>query len=261
MLIRLLLCLLPCWLLAANAWSATYNAYNTYLYPPFVDARGGGLASDVVALLNKHLGGDRLVLVNVPRARFLVEASQPGRDVDGIALFLVPEFVDDRLPPGRYQWSAPLFADFNVLVFRGDGQPSGALPVALKGWRFGAVRGNVYRFVDPLVARGDVLRDEGADELGNLRKLAAGRIDFTQLNQMYFRSLSRQGTELQGLVAVMEPGSVFQRRILLSRQAPRAFTAKLAAALARLRHDPEWLALAARYGVPPQSGTRGKGAR
>lgn len=242
-------CVLLGWLLAAPAWGATYTAYNTYLYPPFVHADGSGLARDMVALLNRHMGEDRFVLANVPRARFLVMASQAGRDFDGIALFLVPRFVEGRLPPGRYLWSAPIFRDFNVLVFRATHQPSGPLPGALHGWRFGAVRGNTYTYVDPLVARGAVQRDEGADELGNLRKLAAGRIDFTQLNQMNFRQLNSDVQDLQGLVAVMEPGSMFQRHILLSRHAPEALRARLAAVLARLPQDREWQQLAARYGV------------
>jgi len=49
------------------------EAYNTYLYPPFVRDGGGGLAAELVARLNVQLAGKyQLLLVNLPHYNVLV---------------------------------------------------------------------------------------------------------------------------------------------------------------------------------------------
>jgi polar amino acid transport system substrate-binding protein len=239
-------------LLAWPMWAAgaTYQAYNTYLHPPFVQPDGGGLAAELVEMLNRRLGQDRFVLVNVPRARFIAMANKSRGRIDGIALFLSPAFVGESLA-GRVGWSAPLFADHNVLVF-GPGQaPAAPMPASLRGKRFGAVRGHMYRVLDGMARRGELRYDTVGDEMNNLRKLMAGRIDFTLLNRLYFRALAEAEPELEQLVALPEPGGDFLRYILLSPRLPPATARRVDEAVQALAHDRQWQATLARYGVAP----------
>jgi len=244
-------------LLAWPAWgaAATYTAYNTYLHPPFVQPDGNGLASELVQALNRNMGEDEFVLRNVPRARFVAIAGHRER-IDGIALFLSPAFLKPALARS-YHWSEPLFADRNVLVFKAGNVPESMMPRSLRGLRFGAVRGHVYRYFDSMERRGAIRVDEVGDEMNNLRKLVAGRIDFTLINRLHFRALAEQSPELQQLVTAPEPGGRFLRHILVSPRLPPATSRRVAAAVQALRHDPEWLAALARYGAVPARITSG----
>ncbi len=245
-------------LLAWPLWAAAaiYPAYNTYLHPPFVRPDGGGLAADLVAALNRHMGPDSFVLENVPRARFLAMANRSQGRIGGIALFLSPTFVREPLT-SRVGWSAPLFADHNVLVFRAGHVPSRQMPASLRGLRFGAVRGNVYRFLDGMARRGELHYEEVADETTNLRKLVAGRIDFTLLNRLHFHALADVMPELQQLAATPEPGGDFLRHVLLSPSLPPETAQRLAAAIQALQRDAEWQAILDKVGV--RSGNRTQG--
>ncbi len=245
-------------LLAWPIWAAaaTYTAYNTYLHPPFVQPDGNGLAAELVQALNRNMGDDQFVLQNVPRARFLAMAGHGPKRIDGIALFLSPAFLKSPLAR-RYRWSAPLFSDHNVLVFKAGNVPASPMPASLRGLRFGAVRGHVYRFLDDMERRGELRVDEVGDEMNNLRKLVAGRIDFTVVNRLHFHALAEHSPELQQLVATPEPGGDFLRYILQSPRLPPRTAQRLAAAVQALQHDPEWQAVLARYGAVPARPTSG----
>ena len=95
---RLCTILLRAALPRAQAAAATLVAYNTYLYPPFRNADGSGLAADLVALLNRHMQGDQFKLVHVPRARLLVRLDDAADPFNGIAIFLNPALVGPSAP-------------------------------------------------------------------------------------------------------------------------------------------------------------------
>jgi polar amino acid transport system substrate-binding protein len=239
-------------LLASPIWAvgATYKAYNTYLHPPFVLPDGGGMAAELVDALNRRLGEDQFVLVNVPRARFIALANKSQGRIDGIALFLSPQFLKEPLAR-RVSWSGPLFTDHNVLVFRPGEVPASPLPASLRAKRFGAVRGHVYHQLDGMARRGEVRYEEVGDEMTNLRKLMAGRIDFTLLNRLHFRALAESTPALGRLVATPLPDGDFVRYILLSSRLPAETAQRVAAAVEALPRDAAWQAILARYGVVP----------
>ncbi|WP_342116689.1 substrate-binding periplasmic protein [Pseudoduganella sp. OTU4001] len=237
-------------LFSAQAVAAPVIAYNTYLYPPFRNADGSGLAHDLVMLLNQRMGGEQFKLVHVPRARLLMHLDHPVQRFNGIAIFLNPAFVG-RQRAALFNWSEPLFSDRNVLVFRGAPVSAGELAAGKKGRRFGGVRGNHYQLWDPLVLRGQLQRDDGADEWGNVRKLEAGRIDFTQMNALTFEAMQAQAPELAYLTAVPEPSDSNRRCILISQSLSAPMAERLSRIVSELPADPAWQALMQRYGLHP----------
>src|SRR5262245_10594938 len=104
------LCALLLMLLGAAmpAAAAPVNVYNTYLYPPFHNADGSGMAADLVALLDRRLGGGQLKLVHLPRRRLLSLMDDQERPFDGMAVFLNPAFVGAQRA-ARVDWSEALF--------------------------------------------------------------------------------------------------------------------------------------------------------
>lgn len=235
-------------LAAPLAPAAELVAYNTYLYPPFVNDDGSGLAPTLVAFFNRQFKGQHTFrLDNIPRARLLAGPLANAGKFDGVVLLLAPTFIDDA-EKTRYLWSRPLFDDFNVLVFRGPQKPQYTKLKELQGMTMGAIRGNRYSGLDEMVAKGELKQDMGSSELDNLRKIALGRIDFTQMTRLLYFSLIAKWDLGAGLAAIPRPEMPsFQRHVFVGRNHPQ-LAAQLDRALLALSCDAGWQREAHQWG-------------
>ncbi|MYN06218.1 hypothetical protein [Pseudoduganella aquatica] len=94
-----------------------------------------------------------------------------------------------------------------------------------------------------------VVRQDTNGERSNLLKLAAGRIDFTQMNRLLYGSMAGEPEFAGHLEAEPEPGvAPFTRRLFVGPHR-KDLLASLNAALAALPCDAQWRAVAARYGI------------
>lgn len=224
------------------------NAYNTYLYPPFVNEDGSGIAADLVARLNAHLAGYTLVLRNVPRRRLMMLDTREQAKFDGVVLLLAPAFINDEKQP-RFLWSDPVFEDYNVLVFAGTATPPVASAADLKGKRLGAILGNRYLYMEDLVQAGSIVREDTTGERLNLRKVVGGRVDFTQMNRLLYGHMAAEPEFRGKLAAIAEPGMPpFIRRLFVGPH-QSALLGKLNVALAALPCDQQWRATAHRHRI------------
>lgn len=233
-------------LLAQAACAAEINltAINTYRYPPFMYPDGSGTCQELVKHLNQRLAGRyHFDLQHLPRMRLLrVHLDQPTH-FDAVGLLLAPNFIDDD-SRARYLWSTPVFEDFNVLVFRGPQAPDVRLLSDLRGKRYGGIRGYRHVGLESMLADGVILLEPANDELSNLRKLLAGRVDFTQMNHFQFRQMTANPEFMGKLSSVRTPGpSVFSRHLFVARDRPELLAA-INEALATLPCNPEWRAMA-----------------
>lgn len=225
------------------------DAYNTYLSPPFLNPDGSGIAADLVARLNAHLeGAYRLRLRHVPRQRLMLAGMRNPAGFDGVGLLLTPAFVNDDTRP-RFLWSEPVFYDYNVLVFAAAAVPQLESVDDLRGLRFGAIIGYRYLNLERLLADGCLRRqDTGAERL-NLRKVALGRVDFTQMNRLLYSTIESEPEFAGKLAAIPEPGAPpFARRLFVGPHR-KELLARLNAALAALPCDQPWRASAARHHI------------
>ena len=251
-LLALLLTVLPPMLPGAGrVWAAEQqlDAYNTYLSPPFLNPDGSGIAADLVARLNVHLAGSyRLRLKHVPRQRLMLAGMRKPAAFDGVGLLLSPGFVNEDRNP-RFLWSEPVFYDHNVLVFAATAAPQLESVENLRGLRFGAIIGYRYMNLERLLEDGSLQRqDTGAERL-NLRKVALGRVDFTQMNRLLYGAVEGEPEFAGKLAAIPEPGAPpFARRLFVGPHR-KALLQRLNAALAALPCDPSWRASAARHQI------------
>jgi polar amino acid transport system substrate-binding protein len=224
-------------------------AYNSYLEPPFVEAGQDGIAPQLVSYLNQTLRGHyHFTLKNVPRQRMLTAYFAEPASFSGIALLMAPEFVDDSAMR-KFLWSRPLFSDYNVLVFHGPTAPSITRLEQLKGRSLGAVRGNHYGKLDPMLAAGTVTRQDNSTHRANLLKLMVGRIDFTYVNRLVYAELINEAPLAANLVAIREPEAApYARRILVGRGDPE-LAKKIDEALAYLPCSRQWQALARAHAI------------
>jgi polar amino acid transport system substrate-binding protein len=253
-LIRLLaaLCAAPALLLAgrcAAAGEIALTAINTYRYPPFVYPDGGGLCAELVKHLNQQLKGRyRFELQHLPRMRLLRAHLDSPQHFDAVGLLLSPNFIDDD-GRSRYLWSTPVFEDHNVLVFAGPKPPPVRLLSDLKGKRYGTVLGYRYVGLETMIADGVIQLDLANNEYSNLRKLLAGRIDFTQMNRFMFNKLSSEAEFAGKLSAVRTPGpNSFARHLFVARDRPELLAA-INEALATLPCNHDWQAAVHQAGI------------
>jgi len=228
-------------------------AFNTYEARPFLMHQGmGGLAPELVRLLNRHLAGRlRLDLQNVPRQRLLKFHLEPPADFDGLALFLAPPFVGDAQQQ-IFLWSEVLFEDRNVVVLPRERLPERLDLEWFRGKLMVGVRGQRYSVFDPLLQDGRLQSKEVTDERSAMRMVLLARADFTQMNQLMFRDLVIELGLQNQLLALPEPGGgSFKRRILVGRAAADLLPL-LNQAIASLHCDADWRRLADLHGFATQ---------
>lgn len=238
-------------LLSNAAYAESIVAYNSYLFPPFLnDDRKSGLAPDLIDYLNRHLPAVyRLRLENMPRARLTKRVlNLQGEKFAGIALFLNPVFAND-VDKNRYLWSRPLASDRNLLIFQAPLKwPIDSLD-SLDGLHFSGIYEHHYPGIDERVSAGRLWRENAANEPLNLAKVVAGRVDFTLTNQSNFVALMKLNRYENELVTVPVPGqAAFNRQILVGRQNKPLLVA-LDQVIARMASDPEWKTIASKYAL------------
>lgn len=238
-------------LLSKAACAELIVAYNSYLFPPFLnDDHKSGLAPDLIDYLNHRLPAlYRLRLENVPRARLTKRVlNLQGEKFAGIALFLNPVFAGD-VDKSRYLWSRPLTSDRNLLIFQAPLKWPIVSLDSLDGLHFSGIYEHRYPGIDDRVNAGRLWRENAASEPLNLAKVAAGRVDFTLTNQSNFDALMKLNRFENELVTVPVPGqAVFNRQILVGRQ-NTPLLHELDKVIAHMPADPEWKLIASKYAL------------
>ncbi|HJV02763.1 MAG TPA: transporter substrate-binding domain-containing protein [Burkholderiaceae bacterium] len=234
---------------AAMAAEETLPAYNTYQSVPFVVGEGG-LANDLVGYLNNKLKGKyHFKLTQMPREALNKNViGDPG--FKGAVLFLSPPFVEDAAKT-RYLWTQPLLHDSNAVISLGSRKLEYTGPDSFKGLKFGAVRGNRYMGLEDRFGK-DIQKEEVGEELSNIKKLAAGKIDATIMANSTFRFLmqqmGKQNAERSNLYTSSKTHMEFDRHIFVARDNP-ALGKELDAVVAGMKGDPAWKAVLAKYGL------------
>ncbi|MDM4764925.1 hypothetical protein [Pelomonas sp. SE-A7] len=247
------LILLSAWAACARAQADEQRlaAYNTYAYPPFVEADGSGLAQDLVDALNRQLQGRyRFKLHNLPRIQLVRRTLADPAGFEGVVLFLNPSFVDDA-SLHRWHWSAKLFEDRNLLVFRNGEAPTLDSLKPLEGLRFGSMLGSRYPALDAMLAEGRLKKDSSTSATDLLRALCNRRVDFLQMNTLSYAAMAALPEFVGRVMAVEFPGrSQFSRHLML-RPGQHELAKALDEALPRLRCDARWSGRLRTLGIDP----------
>lgn len=234
---------------AALAAEETVPAYNTYQAVPFV-VGDGGLASDLVGYLNTRLKGKyQFKLTQMPRdALNKTVLADPG--FKGAVLFLSPPFVDDA-GKTKYLWTQPLMHDSNAVISLGSRKLEYSGPDSFKGLKFGAVKGNRYVGLEDHFGK-DIQKEEVNEELSNIKKIAAGKVDATIMANSTFRYLmkqmGKQNAEKSNLYTSTKSHLEFDRHIFVARD-NAALGKELDVVAAGMKADPAWKAILVKYGL------------
>lgn len=238
-------------LLSGTALSAEemVPAYNTYQAVPFV-VGDGGLAADLVGYLNNKLKGKyQFKLTQIPRET-LNKTVLGDAGFKGAVLFLSPPFVDDAAKT-RYLWTQPMMHDSNAVISLASRKLEYAGPDSFKGLKFGAVRGNRYLGLEDRFGK-DIQKEEVNEELSNIKKVAAGKIDVTIMANSTFRYLmkqmGKQNAEHSNLYTSSRTHLEFDRHLFVAKD-NAALARELDGVVAGMKADPAWKAVLARYGL------------
>jgi hypothetical protein len=128
----------------------------------------GGILKDLGELIATKLHR-RARFIGVPSRRVGLMLARG--DADGVCL-VQPHWID-----GDYHWSPPLIPTGGVVLARADA-PHIARLEDLRGKKVGTVAGYRYLVIEPLLGK-DFLRDDAPSTSHNLRKLRAGRTQYT----------------------------------------------------------------------------------
>jgi polar amino acid transport system substrate-binding protein len=132
------------------------------------DVLTGGIIKDLGELIAAKLQRTaRFISVPSRRVPLMLVRGQ----ADGVCL-VQPHWID-----GEFHWSPPLIPTGGVVLARADAPHITRLE-DLRGKKIGTVAGYRYHAIEPLLGK-DFLRDDAPSAMHNLRKLRAGRTQYT----------------------------------------------------------------------------------
>lgn len=133
--------------------------------------------------------------VPVLLSRLREEQHNPNVQID-VRCFTTPEWVSDAQT--RYEWPSPFMTVEERLVGAAT-QPTVQGLEDLRGQSIGTVLGYHYPLLDPLFAKGQIVRDDAPNETAALRKQFAGRVDFTVMRTLDLAYLQRIDSKARAL--------------------------------------------------------------
>lgn len=240
----LILLLLAAAVLHRSAGAEVVTVYTSANFAPLIVGSDSGVYADMVAYLNrKRLPGLSFKLAYLPRKRLqmLVEESQ----LDGIVIGMMPHWFDDTAQQ-RYLWTEPFAVDRFVVATRSGSGFNPHVPGSMTGRSVGLVLGYVYPDLDDWIRQQGLVRNDAAGEEVNLDKLRLGRVDCVALAESVARYYIRTHDAAGQFVLTPLPARQTERRFLVPPAKAAVFTT-LAPAIRKLRDDPAWQRLMAKY--------------
>ncbi|WP_210395635.1 substrate-binding periplasmic protein [Motiliproteus sediminis] len=229
---------------SGTAWAQTVNLYTYHLSPPFVSGKGAGLTYDLATYLSeKSAGKYQFQVQELPRKR-LNEVIKS--DDAGVVPWVMPAWFQDK-EETSYLWTQGFFPDGNALLSPASAkiEYNGEI-TSLHGLKFGGVRGHKYQDIDAAVEAGNISRQDAQDIDANLRKLAAGRIDFSSAADSASRYLVAEMGLSSKIHFSSTPHTQYNRRFLVMKALPEV-KAFLSQVVAEMPTDEKWAAIVSQY--------------
>lgn len=231
-------------LLAPAARAETVTVYTSANFAPLVVDGTRGIYHEAIDYLNQQAGsGTSYRLAYLPRKRLQMRLEEGS--LDGIVIGMMPQWFDD-VAQKKYLWTAAFAVDRFVLVSRIDHPVQLDAAGKLAGKSIGLTLGYVYPGVDDWIQRHGLLRQDAMSEEINMEKLRRGRIDCVAVSESMARYFVRMHGLNGSLVFADLPGRATERRFLVPLGHQDWFD-KLAPIVKRMRDDPLWQRMTARY--------------
>lgn len=197
----------------------------------------GGILHDLQMRLAQKVGRRAEILV-LPRLR--VQRLLASGELD-VRCYVNPHWLS--APHHSYAWSVPFMVQRDLIV--GRSAEADFTLEHLHGKRLGTVLGFSYPHLEPLLASGEIQREDARTQQLTLEKLEAGRYHYaisSQLSLDWFNRSQPQDKQLHALAQVSaDPISC------MVRDGPDVPTQALLRALVQMREDGEFDAILARY--------------
>lgn len=221
--------------------------YNTYQSVPFV-VGNSGLAADLVGYLNDKLKGKyHFKLTQLPRDA-LNKTVIVDPNFKGAVLFLNPLFVDDAAK-AKFGWTPPLMNDSNVVISHLSRKLEFTGVDTLKGLKFGGIAGNRYAGLD---AVSDLQREDVAEELTNIKKVASKKVDVTIMASSSYnyliKQMGKENAANSGLYSSTRKHAEYERFIFVGKD-NTVLQKDLAGVIAVMKSDPTWQGVLQKYGI------------
>jgi polar amino acid transport system substrate-binding protein len=231
-------------LMVPAARAEIVTVYTSANFAPLVIDGTRGIYHEAIEYLNKQAPqGTSFRLAYLPRKRLQMRLEDG--TLDGIVIGMMPQWFDDAAQT-KYLWTTPFAVDRFVLAARAEAALHPDVPGALRGKSIGLTLGYVYPGLDDWIERHGLVRRDAMSEEINLEKLRRGRIDCVAVSESVARYFVRLHA-LHGSLAFIDlPGRATERRFLVPLGRNDLFD-QLAPIVRRMRDDPLWLRMAAKY--------------
>lgn len=173
---------------------------------------------------------------------------------DGRAFGAAPYFKnEERLE--KYDFSDPIVYSFNRFFFNKEKFPNGFSWNTLEDFHAYKIGGIIGYWYIPQFKRAGLTVDYVPNDLTNLRKLVAKRIDFFVLDELAVRKMLRENFSVEeaAKIGILEkPESFIKFHLMISRKYPgyTELTAELNQGLKIMKKKGSYLKILQRHGLP-----------
>ncbi len=218
--------------------------YTNVNFAPLMIDNDHGLYPDLVDYLNRQkIGGLVFKLEPLPRKRMQVLLDE--QKLDGAIIGMMPQWFGDEAQK-KYLWTLPFFYDSFVLVSPASAPLRYDLGTVREGSRIGVTLGYVYPGIDEWIAQAKLVRSDAPSEEKNLEKLLLGRVEGVVVAESVLRHYLKTHSVTMKLQVSALPGQQTERRFLIPLNR-RDLYERLAPVIKKLKDDPQWQAIRARY--------------
>jgi polar amino acid transport system substrate-binding protein len=227
----------------ARAIAADIPLLTNYAFAPFSAEEKASLTYELAQYMTRKSGGAYTFTAQLLPRKRLDEEVASGKPV--VVAWVNPAWFGD-VPETKYKWSAALVQDANAVISPKAKPVEFSNPDALAGLKLGGVAGHTYVGIDPLVASGKISREDAPGEVVNLKKVAAGRVDFMLMSEAGARFLAKTESLADQIHFSANPQSRYDRKVFVA--GPDAKLADFVTqTLNGLANDPEWKQITAKY--------------
>jgi len=140
----------------------------------------------------------------------------------------------------KYLWSGPVLLEKKYFIWSIEKPIDFKGFESLRGLTFGAVRGYNYSQLEPYFIDKSIQKEIGDNEVSNLKKLLAGRIDFTEISLSSYRTYLIENKDMVGKFVIHKKANYETSRDIMFTKDYLSFFQFINPIILNMKHDKEW---------------------
>jgi len=204
---------------------------------PFIEnlETQSGLSFDLARYLNHKQKKYSISIEYIPRKRLDLYLNNTP-----VIIILTSKSWQNDINESKYLWTGPVLLEKKHFIWSAEKPINYNGLESLRGLIFGAVRGYNYLQLEPYFADKSIQQEIGNNEVANLKKLLAGRIDFTEVSISSYRTYLLENKDMVGKFIIHKDANYESSRDIMFTKDHLSFFEFINPIILNMQHDKVW---------------------